>query len=198
MKKILIGTGNPAKLKAFRKLLEEFNLQLNIISAADLNIPEPDETAPSMEDEAIRKAKYYYEKSKLPVIVDDGGFMVDSLNGEPGSKSRRWIGREMSDEEIISEIFKRMEGQSDRKARHVVHVAIATPFGIFTSDAAIEGVIPEKPSEKREERFPYRSVLYLPNYGKYWADLTEEEEAILSHRKHAVEKLHDIIKEIAK
>jgi len=198
MKKIMIGTGNPGKLKFFKKLLEDLALKLEVVSASDMNIPAPEENAPTIEEEAIRKAKYYFEKAKIPVIVDDGAFMIDSLNGEPGTKSRRWIGRDMTDQEIIDEVFKRMEGQTNRSARHVVHVAIATPFGIFTSEAAIEGVIADKPSNIREHKLPYRSVLFLPNYGKYWAELNEDEEAILSHRKHALEKLHDVIKEIAK
>src|SRR5258708_37700786 len=112
MNKILIGTGNQAKVSAYKKLLAGLNLE--IVSSKDLNIIEPDENAKSMEEEAIKKAKYYYDKSGIPAIVDDGAFEIEALNGEPGLKSRRWIGREMTDEEIISEVFKRMQGQTNR------------------------------------------------------------------------------------
>src|SRR4051812_12860463 len=109
MNKILIGTGNSAKLEVMKKLLKDFNLE--VVSAKDLNIPAPEENENSFEKEAISKAKYYFEKSGIPSIVDDGGFEIEALNGEPGVRSKRWIGREMTDEEIIAEVFKRMQGQ---------------------------------------------------------------------------------------
>jgi len=196
MKKLLLGTGNPSKISSYRKLLAHMGFDL--VTAKDLGIPEPEETASSFEEEAIRKAKYYYEKSKIPAIVDDGGFMIEALNGEPGLKSKRWIGREMTDEEIIQEVFKRMQGLENRKAKHHIHVGLATPFGLFTSHAELEGIVPDKPASKVIEKYPYRSVLYFPNYGKYWGELSEEEEQIMSHRKHAIEKLEDILKELTK
>lgn len=196
MKKILIGTGNPAKLERYKKLLAEFNFE--VVSSKDLNITEPEETGSTFEQTAIEKAKYYFEKSGIPTIVDDGGFEIEVLNGEPGVKSNRWIGREMTDEEIISEVMKRMQGQINRAAKHTVVLALATPFGMFTSHGEIAGVVAESPSEKRIAKFPYRSVLYLPNYKKYWVDLTEEEEEIMNHRKAAMEKLSDVLKELSK
>ena len=91
-----------------------------------------------------------------------------------------------------------MRGQANRTAKHTVVLALATPFGVFTSHGDIVGIVPESPSSKRIEKLPYRSVLYLPNYNKYWVDLSGDEEAIMNHRKHALEKLQDILKEISK
>ncbi|HEX9503189.1 MAG TPA: non-canonical purine NTP pyrophosphatase [Patescibacteria group bacterium] len=196
MKKILIGTGNQAKVDQYRELLKGFDLE--VLSAKDLNIPAPEENAPTFEEEAINKAKYYFEKSGIPAIVDDGGFEIKALNGEPGVRSKRWIGREMSDEEIISEVIKRMEGKKDRVAKHTVVIAVATPFGVATSHAEIEGVVAEKPSDKKIAGFPYRSVLFLPNYKKYWLELSDQEEEIMNHRKHAIEKIKYIFKELSK
>src|ERR1041385_8892272 len=101
MKKLLIGTGNPAKLATYKELLKDF--QVEVVSSKELGIKEPEENASSFEDEAVKKAKYYFQKSGIPAIVDDGGFEIEVLNGEPGLKSKRWIGREMTDEEIIAE-----------------------------------------------------------------------------------------------
>ncbi|MBX4191569.1 MAG: hypothetical protein KW804_02090 [Candidatus Doudnabacteria bacterium] len=195
MKKILIGTGNKAKLATYKKLLKDFNFE--IISSKDLGLSEPEEKADNFEQEAVKKAKYYFETSGIPAVVDDGGFEIEALNGEPGVKSKRWIGREMSDEEIISEVMKRMKGKTNRVAKHTVVVAVATQFGIMTSHSEIAGVVADKPSEKKIEGFPYRSVLFLPNYNKYWVDLTDEEEEIMNHRKHALEKINYIFKELS-
>ena len=176
MKKILIGTGNQAKFATYKKLLEGTGLE--VISAKDLNIPEPEEKAETFEEEAVKKATYYFQKSGIPAIGDDGGCEIEALNGEPGIHSNRWIGRKMTDDEIISEVFKRMQGKSNRNAKHSIVMALATPFGVFTSTGEIAGVIPDEPSQKKYPNFPYRSVLFLPNYNKYWGDITEEEEKI--------------------
>lgn len=198
MKKLLIGTGNQAKINAYKNLLKDFKLE--IVSSKDLNIKAPQEVGETFEQTAIDKAKYYFEKSGIPAIVDDGGFQIEALNNEPGIKSKRWIGREMTDEEIITEVMKRMKDvpEGKRNAKHTVFLALATPFGVFTAHGEIAGIVPEKPCDKRIEHFPYRSVLYLPNYNKYWVELTGEEEEILNHRKAAIEKLHDILKELSK
>src|SRR3989338_11058336 len=115
MNKILIGTSNQAKLETYKKLLKDFNFE--IISSKDLNIPVPEEKHKTFEEEAVNKAKYYFEKSGIPTIVDDGGFEIDALNGEPGVKSKRWIGREMTDEEIVAEVFKRMKNVPNRACK---------------------------------------------------------------------------------
>jgi XTP/dITP diphosphohydrolase len=198
MNKILIGTTNSAKLATYKELLIPFGLE--VVSAKDLNIPAPEENSKTFEEEAVKKAQYYFEKSKIPTIVDDGGFMIEALNGEPGLKSGRWIGRDMTDDEIIAEVMKRMVGvpPENRACKFSVIIGLATPFGIFTSHGEIAGVVAQKPCDKRIEHFPYRSVMYLPNYGKYWVELNAEEDQILNHRKAAVEKLHDILKELAK
>ncbi len=196
MSKILIGTGNQAKVDQFKKLLKDTGLE--IVSAKDLKIPAPEELASTFEDEAVKKAKYYFEKSGIPAIVDDGGFEIEALGGEPGIKSKRWIGREMTDDEIISEVLKRMDGKKNRAAKHTVVVAVATPFGVVTSHADIAGVVAEKPSKNKVAGFPYRSVLFLPNYNKYWVDISSEEAEILDHRKHAIEKINYIFKELSK
>ncbi len=196
MKKLLIGTSNPAKIESYKKLLKEFKFE--IVSAKDLGIKPPEENGKTFEEEAINKAKYYFQKSGIPSLVDDGGMEIEALNGEPGVKSHRWLGHEMSDEEIISEVMKRMKGvpKDQRACKFSIFLAIASPFGIFTSHGEVAGVIAEKPSENGIPHYPYRSVTYLPNYGKYWCEIDEEESKILDHRTHALEKLHDILKEL--
>lgn len=198
MKKLLIGTGNQAKVNSYKKFLKDFDLE--IVSAKDLNIPAPEEKGNTFEEEAVNKAKYYFEKSGIPTVVDDGGMEIEALSGEPGIRSHRWLGHEMSDDEIIAEVIKRMKDvpAGKRTCRFSITIALATPFGIFTSVGRVEGVVPDKPSAKVIPHYPYRSVTYLPNYNKYWCEIDEEEEKILDHRKHALEKLHDVFEELTK
>jgi len=196
MNKILIGTGNPAKINTYKQLLKEFKLE--VVSAKDLNIPAPEEKGKDFEEEAINKAKYYFEKSGLPSLVDDGGMEIEALNGEPGLKSKRWIGREMTDEEIIAEVMKRMKDvpEGKRGCKFNVTLGLATPFGVMTAHADIVGVVPEKPSEKIVAGYPYDPVIYLPNYGKTVSELSDGDYEIMNVRTHAFDKLKDIIKEL--
>lgn len=199
MKKILIGTNNPAKLEDYKRLLSDLDLEM--VSPAEMGITEtPNETGRDYEENAVIKAKFYYQKTGIPSLVDDGGLEVPALNNEPGVLSHRWIGREMTDEEMIAEIIKRMQGVADdqRNCRLIQVTALATPYGIFTSEGKIEGMVAEKPARKRLKGFPFRSVIFLPHYGKYYCDVTRDEYEILNHRKAAVDKIRDILIEISK
>jgi XTP/dITP diphosphohydrolase len=199
MKKLLIGTTNSAKLDTYKRLLKDFSLEL--VSPKDLNIiDEAEETGKNFEETAIEKAKFYYEKSGIPTLVDDGGLEIDALNGEPGVKSHRWLGSRSTDENLIAEVMRRMQNVPDdkRQCKLAVVVALASPFGIITSHADVAGVVAERPAKDIQSGFPYRSIMKIPNYGKYYCELSNEELEILDHRSVAIEKIKDILKEISK
>jgi XTP/dITP diphosphohydrolase len=198
MNKILIGTGNPAKINTYKELLKDFNFE--VVSAKDLEIPPPEEVGKTFEKQAVDKAKYYFEKSGIPSLVDDGGMQIEALNGEPGIKSHRWLGHEMSDEEIIAEVMKRMKNvpKDKRGCKFTVALAVASPLGIYTSEADMPGIIADKPSKKILKGYPYDAVQFLPNYGKYVSELSDADYEIVNVRKHAFERLKDILKELSK
>jgi XTP/dITP diphosphohydrolase len=198
MKKLLIGTTNPAKFDEYKFLLSSH--AFDFLSVKDLGIKPPPEEGKTFEENAIFKAKYYYNRTGIPSVSDDAGFEVDFLNGEPGILSRRWTGKEMTDEEMIKEVINRMKGvpKQKRSCRLIAVIAVGTPFGIATADASIEGVLAEKPSPKRIEGYPFRSVMFLPNYGKYFCDLDDGEMEIMNHRKAALEKINDLFFELSK
>jgi XTP/dITP diphosphohydrolase len=198
MKKLLIGTTNPGKFNEYKELLAGIPLQL--LGLKDVNVAEPEETGKSFEANAILKAKYYFQKTGIPTLADDGGLEIEALHGEPGIYSNRWIGRKMTDDEMIDEVMKRMKDVpvGKRQCRMNVVVALASPFGVITSESAIVGVIADKPAEKRIPGYQYRTIIFLPNYNKYFVDLNEEELEILSHRKHAIEKIKDFFLELSK
>ena len=197
-KQLLIATTNPAKFADYKNLLKDYNLEL--VNLDKFKISPPEETGKTFEDNAINKARYYFQQSKIPTLVDDGGFEIEGLNNEPGVKSHRWLGREMSDEEMVEEVMKRTKDLPEEKKRcHMrMVVAVATSFGIVTSEGSIAGVVASTPSEKRIKGYPYRSVMYLPNYGKYFCEIDDAEHEILNHRKHALEKISDILLELSK
>ncbi len=200
MNKLLIATTNPGKLGEITKYLSD--LPIELVGLKEVRITEQvEETGKTFEENAILKAKFYSQKSGLPTIADDGGLEIDALHGEPGVKSHRWIGgnHEDSDEELIAHTIKKLKGipLKNRQAQLRAVLALALPNGkVFTAEAATRGIIPLAPGTHRTPGFPYRSLLFLPEVGKFYdhSELTEAENNRYNHRKQALDKLTPVIK----
>ncbi|MFH0864145.1 MAG: non-canonical purine NTP pyrophosphatase [Candidatus Gottesmanbacteria bacterium] len=200
MKRLLIATTNPGKLTEIKFFLKEIPIKL--VSLTDLGIKDKvEEDGKTFEENARKKAIYYCKISGIPTIADDGGLEIDYLNGEPGVKSHRWIDNKVnSDEELIKYTLEKLKGLpfDKRGAQLRTVIALTIPNGsTFISESIIRGVISEKAASFRTPGFPYRSLLYLPESGKFYHqdDLTEEENIKYNHRGKALRKLKRIIKE---
>ena len=201
MKKLLIATTNPGKLAEIRGFLSD--LPLELVSLADVGITEKvEETGATFEENAILKATYYAKKSGLPTIADDGGLEIDALAGQPGVKSHRWIhgDRDDSDEELIQYALDRLKDveEGKRGAQLRLVLALVLPSGeVFTAEEKIRGIVPQKASDFRHIGFPYRSLLFLPEIGKYYNhdELTATETETYNHRKIALDILKPIIRQ---
>ncbi|MEK7060737.1 MAG: non-canonical purine NTP pyrophosphatase [Patescibacteria group bacterium] len=197
--KLLIATTNPGKLNEIRKFLA--GNPIEFVSLKDVGITDSvEETGKTFEENAVLKAKYYCKKSGLPTLADDGGFEIDALNGEPGVKSHRWIdsSKESSDEELIAYTIKRMEHvpEGKRVAQLRLVLALALPDGTLkTAEASVRGIVPMNPTGTHSIGFPFRSLLYIPELGKYYnhEELTDEENVVYNHRRKALEQLKPYI-----
>jgi len=189
--KLLIASHNPAKVEEYKHYLSD--LPLELISLSDLNIKEEAlENGKTFKENAVKKAKFHHKLTGLPVIADDGGLMVDALNGAPGVKSRHWLGYKMTDEEMIQSVIEKMKDVPEcKRTCHLVGVvALVMPDGKFyTQWAQIDGIVAQIPTEKRLNGFPYRSFFYLPQFKKFYLELTDEEHEQINHRKFALLKL---------
>lgn len=200
MKKLLIATTNPGKLTEIKRFLGD--LPIELVDLKDFGITDiVEETGKTFEENAILKAKYYCQKSGLPTLADDGGFEIDVLDGEPGVKSHRWIhrDREDGDEELIQYTLERLRGVplEERGAQLRVVLALVIGEQVFTAEAKIRGILPLQPSPHCTPGFPYRSLLYLPDLGKFYNTeyLTPEENEVYNHRKRAVEELKPVLRQ---
>lgn len=196
--KLLIATKNEGKLKEFKNFLS--GLPLKIFSFKDLRIKENfKETGKTYLANSTAKALFYAKISGLPTMADDGGIEIEALNFEPGIKSRRWLGHEATDEELIAHMIKisKTLPKDNRKAYFRTVVSFALPNGkIYSSRGEIEGIIAQKPYLKLLRGYPYRSFFYLPQIKKYYHEnqLTDYEQKRYNHRYKAVEKLIPIIR----
>lgn len=201
---LLLATSNPEKEQELRELLEGLSITLRTLTDFP-DIPDCPEDEPTFEQNAIVKAKYYAEQTGLPTIADDGGLEIDALDGWPGVHSRRLFGdgRRATDEEMIAEALRRMEGipaeQRGCQMRSVV-VFAALPLTsitpsptspaelrgtsrspllqgggveIATGEGIDRGTIALQPSTYRIPGFPFRSIFYHPEQKMTTAEAVE-------------------------
>jgi non-canonical purine NTP pyrophosphatase (RdgB/HAM1 family) len=201
--RLLIATTNPAKLAEYRLLMADYPLQL--LSLRDLAIDqEPAETGRTFAENALLKARFYFQLAHLPTLADDGGLEVDALGGAPGVSSHRWLGPDANDETLAAEIIRRMADVPDGQRSARIRCALALVYdhggrpAEHVVEAAIEGVIARELYRPVRQGFPYRAVLYLPSRRCYLGELGEEEEARIGQRRTAVERASPYLAEIAR
>ena len=205
MNRLLIATTNPAKLAEYRLILRDVGIGLDLVSLADVGISEtPEETGATFTENALIKARFYFQRSRIATLADDGGLEIDALGGEPGVRSHRWLnsGRDDSDSALVAEVIRRMKGIEDARRTARIRATLALIHqhdGVIrekTAEGAIEGVIAERAYPEIRAGFPYRAVLVVPGRG-YLGELGDEEEAQISQRRIAVLRLRDELERIA-
>ncbi|NVK35390.1 MAG: non-canonical purine NTP pyrophosphatase, partial [Rhodobacteraceae bacterium] len=90
--KLVVASHNKGKIREINELLAPYGF--SVVSAGDLDLPEPEETGTTFEANAELKAVASATASGFPALADDSGFCVEKLGGDPGIYSARWAGPE--------------------------------------------------------------------------------------------------------
>ena len=198
--KIVFATGNEGKMREIRMIMEALGPELLSMKQAgvDVDIVEDGET---FEENAMIKASAIAQALRedgvqAVVLADDSGLEVDYLNKEPGVYSARYMGEDTSYTVKNANLIQRLEGVPDeeRTARFVCVIAAVFPDGRkFATRAAIEGRIGYE--ERGQNGFGYDPIFYLPEYGKYSAELDPEEKNRISHRGKALEEMKKVLRQ---
>lgn len=199
MQKLLIATTNKGKAKEYQELLHDLDLEL--VSLVDLDdVKDVKETGNTFEQNAILKAKEYFSQFNIPALSDDGGLEIDALGGEPGVKSHRWPGYEASDKELIQHALKKLEGipPQERTAHLVSWAAFYDGKNLVVESEVVSGYITEQEPVSTQQGFPWRAILFISQFGKFYQDLTPEEHEKINHRRKIVRKLKPEIKQALK
>lgn len=197
MKKILLATHNKGKIKELFSMLSD--LPVEIVTLSDVGITEDiKEDGKTYKRNSQKKALFYAKKSGLPAIADDGGLEINALNGAPGINSRRWLGHEGTDDELIAHLEKVSAKltENNRKAFFRTVVSFAMPSGkVWSTFGEVEGVITKEPLLKISEGYPYRSFFFIPELNKFYheSELSNDEQKRYNHRYKAIQKLIPII-----
>ena len=188
--KLVLASDNKNKLREFRELLADFDVEL--LSKAEAGVTEEvDETGKTFAENARLKAEAVMRATGLPAIADDSGLCIYALHGEPGVLSARYTGRhEDSDEARRALVLRKMEKENDRRAYFVCSLCCLFPDGgEILSEQCMEGTI------LREARgtggFGYDPIFLPDGSEKSNAELSPDEKNALSHRGKA---LRDFLK----
>ena len=185
--KVLFATTNLAKIKKYKKALEENGIELITISDLDfkLNIEENGKNAI---ENAYIKAKAYYDKTHITTIATDNSLFIEELPQEkqPGVYVRRINGKRLTDEEMIeyyTNLVKEYGGKLT--AKWVYGMVIYNENGkkeyTWSKD---HFYFVDKPCEKRNPGYPLDSISIIPEFNKYMLELTEEEKKKLDNSKN--------------
>jgi XTP/dITP diphosphohydrolase len=198
--RLLIATKNPAKLQEMRTFFADFDCV-----ALSKESPDIVETGATFEENAILKARAYFDHYGIPTVADDSGLEIAALHGEPGVYSRRWPQpdemvpyREKTDDELIDLALAKLQGVAERFARLRVVGAYYDGVRTLTATAAIPGMIATERPTTYEKGYPFRSIFLVPQFGKLFRDLTASEHELVNHRRAAYTELAYAITSIQK
>jgi len=196
MKRIVLASSNPGKIREITALLAR--LSIEVVPQAQLGIIEADEPHETFLENAVAKARHASRVARMPALADDSGLCVPALGGEPGVHSAYYAGREGGREQRDARNNEKLlrELKEQRVAYYaciMVLVRSATDPLPLVAEGIWHGEIACAPSGANG--FGYDPLFYLPHVGKTAAELDAAEKNRISHRGQALAKLAELLRE---
>ncbi|AQT04989.1 RdgB/HAM1 family non-canonical purine NTP pyrophosphatase [Acetobacter persici] len=179
--KLVLASHNAGKLAEFSTLLADFGV--TVLSAGDLNLPEPEETATTFAGNAAIKALAAARATGLPALADDSGLCVSALGGAPGIYSARWAGPDKDFPAAMARIEDGI-GSDERDAWFICVLCLAYPDGTTRSfEGRVDGSITWPP--RGEKGHGYDPIFTPTGESRTFAEMEEAEKNAISHRARA-------------
>lgn len=194
---ILLGTKNQNKVKELKKIADNvMGSSIQLVALNDLPyVEEPIEDGNTFYENALIKAKYYYQIYQMPVITDDSGLCVDALKGKPSVFSARYASRnthDAPDEANRMKLLNEMKNVEERNAHFCCSMVFYDGSQIIASEGMLEGKILSQ--EVGANGFGY-DALFLPlGYHQSLGELDEDTKNQISHRFLAFYRLLEKLK----
>jgi XTP/dITP diphosphohydrolase len=191
--KLVIATHNAGKLREIRALLQPFGIEC--LTAADLDLPEPDETGVTFADNADLKARAAADFSGLPALSDDSGLCVDALGGRPGVFTANWAEDAEGNRywmRAMTRVWEELQAagpDAGHDAHFVCALAIAWPNDgqCETFEGRVDGSLVWPP--RGERGFGYDPMFVANGYDITFGEMDPHEKHNISHRADAFRKL---------
>ena len=201
MKKLVIASNNPGKVREFQFLLQPINIE--VLTQDALGIVEAEEPHNTFVENALAKARHVSRLSGLPAMADDSGICVDALNGAPGVLSARYAGdnpqpdqrkpdQPKSDQRNNQKLLQDMRGVENRRAHYycvLVLLRHANDPQPLIAEGEWHGEIALQPAG--DGGFGYDPLFWLAELSLTSAQLGREQKQVLSHRGKAMRVLLD-------
>jgi XTP/dITP diphosphohydrolase len=195
--KLVLASHNAGKLAELQAMFEPLGLQL--LRQSELGIGEAEEPFRTFVENALAKARHAARASGLPAIADDAGLCVHAFGGLPGVDTAYYatqFGYAKGDDNNVKALLEQMQGVDDRRAALVsTLVAVRTPDDpeplIAVGRAA--GQISRQP--RGSHGFGFDPVMFIPAFGKTFAELPVEVKNAHSHRGQAARQMSELIRE---
>jgi len=186
IERLVVASKNEDKLGEIEAVLLGLGLVKEIV--AGLDWPDIEETEPTLEGNALLKARTVAAVTGLPCLADDTGLEVAALDGAPGVRSARFAGETASYADNVRALLEKLAGISDRSARFRTVMALVIPGGWeVVAQGVLEGLIIDTP--RGDTGFGYDPVFDVG--GRTLAELAAVEKNAISHRGRALRALAD-------
>ena len=194
---IVLASNNKGKLAELQAMLAP--LQVELVRQADLNIPEAEEPYRTFVENALTKARHAARLSGLPALADDAGLCVDAFGGQPGVDTAYFatrFGYEKSDDNNVTALLELMQGITQRRA-----AMVSTLVAVRSADdpeplIAVGRVVGEIATERRGSNgFGFDPIMFIPEFGKTFAELPVEVKNANSHRGRATQQMLALMRE---
>jgi XTP/dITP diphosphohydrolase len=192
-REVLIATTNNGKFREIKTLLEAIPRfsETSFKCLKDYKSTEPPvENAETFEENALIKANFYFQSFQVPVIVDDSGFCVSKLKGLPGVHSAEW-GKSGDFKHAINKIYELLNGEQSQAHFECV-IVFKLNEKVLISKGVVKGKIAKNP--RGNNGFGFDSCFIPKGETKTFAEMSESDKNLFSHRKNAIENLIKIIK----
>ncbi|MDF2450183.1 MAG: non-canonical purine pyrophosphatase [Bacteroidota bacterium] len=181
----IFATHNQHKLKEVQSLLPE---KINVLSLDDIQFnQEIEETEPTIEGNALIKAKAVSLTSGYPCFSDDSGLLVEALNREPGVHSARYAGPQKNDEDNIQKLLTNLKDTTNRIAYFKTVMALVFNEKTYLFEGIVNGSITEK--KRGSNGFGYDPVFLPDGFNQTFAEMDAATKNTISHRGIALKKL---------
>ena len=197
MNRLIVATRNSNKAREIKEILNDIDVQIQTLNDFP-HIGEIPEEGLTFEENALRKARTFFEKIKLPALADDSGLEVFYLNMQPGVLSARYSGANASDEGNNKKVLDELQGVPDRRRRARFRCVLA--FVADGVERVIEGSCLGKIvfEPRGSNGFGY-DPLFLPlGFTQTLGELAAEVKNVISHRARAMEQMRPVLRDYFK
>ncbi|HEY5048512.1 MAG TPA: RdgB/HAM1 family non-canonical purine NTP pyrophosphatase [Rhizomicrobium sp.] len=185
---LVVASHNAGKLREIFALVAPLGFVVR--GAAELGLPEPEETGSTFAENAILKARAAADATGLPALADDSGLVVSALNGAPGIYSARWAGPDRNFDDAIARVERELKNtpSEDRTAKFVCALALVEPeHDVHVFEGEVKGRLSFPP--RGTNGFGYDPVFIADGMEKTFGEIEPEHKHAISHRAHAFAKL---------